>query len=58
MADIKDRGVVTGPGMRGSDSKVGVLDGHGPACEGDHLSATLDMVVMKDSLLQSLKYRQ
>lgn len=54
MADVKDGSVLAGPDVGSTDSEVGVLDGHGPAGEGDHLATVLDVVVVEDSLLQDL----
>ena len=54
MADVKDGSVLAGPDVGSADSEVGVLDGHGPAGEGDHLATVLDVVVVEDSLLQDL----
>lgn len=54
VGDIKDRGVVTGPVVGGTNTEVRVLDGHRPSCKRNHLSAVLDVVVMEDGLLQCL----
>lgn len=54
MTDVKDGGVLAGPDVGSTDSEVGVLDGHGPASEGDHLATVLDVVVVENCLLQDL----
>lgn len=54
VADVKDGSVLAGPDVGSTDSEVGVLDGHGPASKGDHLTTVLDVVVVEDGLLQDL----
>ena len=54
MADIKHGGVLASPDVGGTDTEVRVLDGHGPTSERDHLATVLDMVIVKDSLLEDL----
>jgi hypothetical protein len=58
MADIEHGGIVASPVMRSTNAQVAVLNGHGPASKGNHLASILNMVVMENSLLQSLVDRK